>query len=69
MNQFGDDEGVPVSVKYLVHEREGFDPDEFEAPNINLLPDDHADDECDEADSGDEDDDDGDGDEDDNSAS
>ncbi|WP_199239159.1 MULTISPECIES: HNH endonuclease [unclassified Halorubrum] len=69
VNQFGDDGGVPVSVKYLVHERKDFDPAEFEAPDVDLLPEDHADDECDEADSGDVDDDDGDGDEDDNSAS
>ncbi|MFC7074189.1 HNH endonuclease [Halovenus rubra] len=29
--RFGDDAGVPESVKYLEHEREGFDPSEFEA--------------------------------------
>ncbi len=28
--RFGDDGGVPVSVKYLVQEREDFDPDLFE---------------------------------------
>lgn len=29
--RFGDDAGVPESVKYLEHEREDFDPSEFEA--------------------------------------
>jgi hypothetical protein len=28
--RFGDDEGVPESVKYLEHERENFDPAEFD---------------------------------------
>jgi len=64
--RFGDDGGIPESLIYLKREREDFDPDEFEAPDIDLLPDDHADDECDESDSGDDDDD---GDEDDNAAS
>ena len=50
--QFGDEGGVPVSVKYLVHEREDFDPDEFEAPDISMAPStaaDHAADDEDES--------------------
>ncbi|WP_199239167.1 HNH endonuclease [Halorubrum sp. CGM4_25_10-8A] len=55
VNQFGDDGGVPESVKYLKHEREDFDPDAFEAPDVDLLPDDHTGDDRDEPGSADED--------------
>jgi len=36
--RFGDEGGIPESVKYLKHEREDFDPSEFEAADIAEEP-------------------------------